>query len=201
MRLANPLGKPAAAARPPRLPRPGTPRRRGRARASRLKGVRPLIVEARRAELDVGGLFVDFGTADQLKYTAGGWGNGWGERKVEADGATTYAEARGRLLPVRMFLYKEPGQARQVALRVRTRGPPRPIAIQIDGRPVGRARVGPAWSTMSVPLAPESVGPGPPRGRHLRRGPRPRWDSTSTGCGWVARATGSSPRRARGWRR
>jgi choline-sulfatase len=126
-----------------------------------LKGVRPLIVEARRAELDVGGLFVDFGTADQLKYTAGGWGNGWGERKVEADGTTTYAESRGRFLPVRMFLYKELGQARQVALRVRTRGPPRPIAIQIDGRPVGRARVGPAWSTMSVPLAPESVGPGP----------------------------------------
>ncbi len=128
---------------------------------SRLKGVRPLVVEARRAELDVGGMFIDFGTADQLKYTAGGWGNGWGERRTEGDGGTTYAEARGRTLPVRLFLYKESGLPRQVAVRLRTRGPPRQVSLLIDGQPVGEARVGPAWSTMSVALGAESIRLGP----------------------------------------
>jgi choline-sulfatase len=127
---------------------------------SRLRGVRPLIVEARRGELDLGGPVIDFGTADQLKYTAGGWGNGWGERKSDGEGHT-YAETRGRLLPVRMFLYKETGLPRQVAVRLRTRGPPRQVAVLVDGQPIGRARVGSAWSTVSMALDPGSMRPGP----------------------------------------
>jgi choline-sulfatase len=137
--------------------RPGATEPRPSAR-SRLKGVRPLIVEARRAELDVGGLLIDFGTSDQLKYTVGGWANGWGERKTDPDG-TTYAEARGRSLPVRMFLYKEMGQAKQVALRLRARGPARMVSVLVDGLPSGQARVGAAWTTFSAPLPVISPGP------------------------------------------
>jgi choline-sulfatase len=159
----SPAAEPTAAAATVPAPPPASPRIGGESRLSarsRLKGVRPLIVEARRAELDVGGLFIDFGTADQLKYTAGGWGNGWGERKSEADG-TTYAETRGRSLPVRMFLYRDTGQAKQVALRLRARGGPRMVSVRLNGQVAGRARVGSAFATVSVPLGPGMVVPGP----------------------------------------
>jgi choline-sulfatase len=160
----SPAAEPSAAAATIPKPAPvAKPRDDGQARLSarsRLKGVRPLIVEARRAELEVGGLFIDFGTADQLKYTAGGWGNGWGERKADADG-TTYAETRGRTLPVRMFLYRDTGQAKQVALRLRGRGGPRVVGVQLNGQAAGRARVGTAFTTVSVPLAAGMVVPGP----------------------------------------
>jgi choline-sulfatase len=126
---------------------------------SRLRAVRPLIVEARRAELDVGGLVIDFGTADQLKYTAGGWNNGWGERKVDNDG-TTYAETRGPRLPLSVFQYREAGVARQVALRLRARGGPRAISLAVDGQTIGRARFGAAWTTMSFLIPPARATPG-----------------------------------------
>jgi arylsulfatase A-like enzyme len=127
---------------------------------SRLRSVRPLIAEARRAELDLGGLVLDFGTADQLKYTAGGWGNSWGERRADADG-TTYAETKGPYLPVTVFQYREAGPARQIALRLRSRGGPRSVSVTIDQQTVGRARFGTSWTTMSFPMPPNRVALGP----------------------------------------
>ena len=116
------------------------------------------MVEARRAELDVGGTLIDFGTADQLKYTVAGWGNSWGERKVDSDG-TTYSETRGRSLPVRLFLYREAGLPRQIALRVRARGAPRPVGLMVGEDMAGPFRVGSSWTTLTFAL--ESIRPGP----------------------------------------
>jgi choline-sulfatase len=135
---------------------------------NQLRGVRPLVVEARRAELDVGGMLIDFGTADQLKYTVAGWGNGWGERKVDSDG-TTYTETRGRTLPVRLFLYRDAVAPRQIAVRVRSRGAPRPVAVTVGAELVGRARVGPAWTTLAFPML--RILPGPIEVTLLPEGP------------------------------
>lgn len=56
-----------------------------------------LLGMAHLADVDHGGLFVDFGTPAQSKYTAGDWNAGWGTRGN--DGDITYANAgrRGRV--------------------------------------------------------------------------------------------------------
>ena len=46
--------------------------------AEKTARLRPLLAEVWRAELRRGGLLFDFGTADQLKATLGGWKSGWG---------------------------------------------------------------------------------------------------------------------------
>ena len=76
-----------------------------------------LQAAAHLADVDHQGLFVDFGTAPQAKYTVGDWESGWGTRG--ADGDTTYANAgrRGRIY----FHVDEPGE-RHVRLRLRPRG-------------------------------------------------------------------------------
>ena len=74
------------------------------------------------ADVDHAGLFLDFGTPAQAKYTAGDWGGSqnnapWGSRGT--DGETTYANVgrRGRIY----FHVAEAGE-RQVRLRLRPRG-------------------------------------------------------------------------------
>jgi len=59
----------------------------------KLKTLRPLLNEAARAELNAGGLFIDMGTADQHKFTRGGWSTGWGANT--SDGAATLATVEG----------------------------------------------------------------------------------------------------------
>ena len=55
-----------------------------------------LLEVAHLADVNHHGLFIDFGTAAQAKYTVGDWESGWGSRGT--DGDTTYANVgrRGR---------------------------------------------------------------------------------------------------------
>lgn len=52
------------------------------------------------ADVDQGGLFIDFGTPARNKYTVGNWRTGWGKDGVEGDTTFTYvASNAGRLYP------------------------------------------------------------------------------------------------------
>src|SRR5690606_15082565 len=71
-----------------------------------------------RAELEVDGLAIDFGSSDQHKYTRGGWGTGWAAVASEADG-TTFATTSGAASTVNLWVRTEP---REIVMRVRTAG-------------------------------------------------------------------------------
>jgi choline-sulfatase len=118
------------------------------ARGSR-QGVRALVSEAHRAELSAGGLFIDFGTGDQHKYTQGGWRNGWGRRDSDSDG-TTFAAAAGRSVPVRLYLEATHLPVRDLVLRLRARPRDRMLSVLLDGKPLGGGRVPDRWTTVRL---------------------------------------------------
>tara|TARA_R110002073_G_scaffold123819_10_gene267874 strand:- start:16241 stop:18364 length:2124 start_codon:yes stop_codon:yes gene_type:complete len=78
---------------------------------------RDLIKEAGRAELRVGGLFIDAGTVDQHKYSRGGWMSGWGRNAL--DGETTVARIDGRSAFLDVVLERP---AAEVVVRAKGRG-------------------------------------------------------------------------------
>ena len=49
------------------------------------------------AEVDQGGLSMDFGSPAQNKYTVGDWRSGWGARGVDGDRTFAYVGMRGRV--------------------------------------------------------------------------------------------------------
>lgn len=80
--------------------------------------LRPLLKEAMRAELDIEGLAIDFGSSDQHKYTRGSWGTGWSGVAREDSGAT-FATTSGAASIVNLLVRDEP---REIVMRVRTAG-------------------------------------------------------------------------------
>ena len=56
-----------------------------------------LLNLAHLADVNQGGLFVDFGTAARHKYTIGNWKTGWGEDGVEGDTTFTYVGKTGHV--------------------------------------------------------------------------------------------------------
>ncbi|HEY3357294.1 MAG TPA: hypothetical protein VGQ83_28850, partial [Polyangia bacterium] len=93
-----------------------------------------LLEEAGRAELIVGGPFIDLGTADQHKYTRGGWLTGWGRDSTGADGVTALGvtEAAPRLT---LLLDRE--RPRSVAVRARSAVPGQTVRLVLDGVELG----------------------------------------------------------------
>lgn len=85
--------------------------------ASEVETSLDLMAMAHLADVDHGGLFIDFGTPAQSKYTAGDWNAGWGSRGN--DGDVTYANAgrRGRVY----FQADEPAEL-QVSMRLKPIG-------------------------------------------------------------------------------
>ncbi|ACY14827.1 sulfatase [Haliangium ochraceum DSM 14365] len=115
---------------------------------TKLEDYRPLLDEAARAELDAGGLFIDLGTADQHKFTRGGWRTGWGESKQE-DGLSLSAGDDRRLhLDV---LTSEP--AAEVAVRARSAVDGQAATVWVDGERQGDIWLKPEWTVMRVPVA------------------------------------------------
>jgi hypothetical protein len=49
------------------------------------------------ADVDHGGLYMDFGTAARPKYTMGAWRSGWGADGVDGDETYSYASETGRV--------------------------------------------------------------------------------------------------------
>jgi len=66
------------------------------------------------ADVDVGGLFVDFGTQSRFKYTSGNWNSGWGDDVVHEDEPVSRFGQRGRV-------YVPVWEPRALTLRIRLR--------------------------------------------------------------------------------
>jgi len=108
---------------------------------------RPLAAEAMRAELDVGGLFIDFGTADQHKYTQGGWNTGWGELAEDKDG-TSFARVDAKKAELNLLLQARP---REVVIKLRSELSGQRVTLQRRRKTLGAAAVGKAWTVVRIP--------------------------------------------------
>jgi len=123
-----------------------------------LSTFRPLLEESARAEVDAGGLLVDFGAGDQHKFTRGSWKTSWGERKTE--GGTTFVEMNTATAHFDAFVHS--GAIQEVVLRTRSPIAGQRIAIRVDGKEYGAADVGAEWGLARVTLGANGV----PAGRH-----------------------------------
>ncbi|MCG5055754.1 MAG: sulfatase-like hydrolase/transferase [Myxococcales bacterium] len=114
----------------------------------KLRTVRPLLAEAPRAELDVDGLFVDMGTAEQHKYTRGGWGTGWGDNGSR-DGATF-----GRALASNTALDVELMRpATSLVVQARSDVPGQKVTLYLDGKAIASADVGSDFAAVVFPFS------------------------------------------------
>lgn len=119
-----------------------------------LRTLRPLLPEAARAEVDMDGLLIDMGTADQQKYTRGGWGTGWGENGT-ADGVT-FARATGSNPALDLQLM---GPSNKVVVRGRSAVPGQKITLYFDGKAIKSEDLGSEWGEVSFAL-PATAEPG-----------------------------------------
>jgi len=76
-----------------------------------------LHAHAHLAEVEHHGLFIDFGTPAQAKYTVGDWNSGWGSRGSEGD--LTFANVGRR---ARLYVHLDEPTALQVRLHLRPKG-------------------------------------------------------------------------------
>lgn len=109
---------------------------------------RPLLAESARAELDMQGLFVDFGTADQHKYTKGGWHTGWAQSGN--DKGITFAPADSRKSDVNVVVPKG-GEVKEIIIRGRTAVAGQVLTVYVDGNRVGDGKLESTWSTIRIP--------------------------------------------------
>jgi choline-sulfatase len=121
----------------------------------KLDAFRPLLDEAARAELDIGGLFIDLGTADQHKYTRGGWGTGWGTSQ-QVDGVSV-AQAGDRRVHLDLLSHSEP---KEIAVRARSAVDGQAATVWVDGKRQGDIWLKPEWTEMRVPVAAGALAPG-----------------------------------------
>jgi len=114
---------------------------------------RALLGESARAELEAGGLRIDFGTGDQHKYTYGGWHTGWGD-SARAD--ATYAPIDGRRAKLKIAPRTK---VAEILVRARSASAGQRMTIRSDGRVLGSVAIAREWSVVRIP--------GPiPAGRH-----------------------------------
>ncbi|MBX3250350.1 MAG: sulfatase [Myxococcales bacterium] len=76
-----------------------------------------LHAHAHMADVEHHGIFLDFGTPAQAKYTVGDWNSGWGTRGSEGD--LTFSNVGRR---ARVYFHLDEPQAVQVRLHLRPRG-------------------------------------------------------------------------------
>ena len=137
---------------------------------------RSLIDESARAELEIGGLFIDFGTADQHKYTRGGWRTGFGDNAQEDTVNLSKMNSRRGKLDV--DLHKP---VKEIVVRARGGA----ITMHAGNKTVGSAKLGADWSVARIPGDIEA-------GRHelslSRRGGK-----TEIDWMWLAETAGKEP--------
>ena len=113
-----------------------------------LQPLRSLVGEALRAELDIGGLVIDFGTADQHKSTRGGWATGWGEPSGAAGMTSCSVVAAGARLDV-----VSASAIAEVVLRARTGHAKQKLTLSVDGAVVGAATLTAGdWQLVRIPV-------------------------------------------------
>ena len=76
-----------------------------------------LLATAHLADIDQEGLFIDFGTPAQNKYTVGDWNAGWGTRGHDGDRTFANAGRRGRI-----FFHADGSSPRYVTVQLRPKG-------------------------------------------------------------------------------
>ena len=94
-------------------PRGGTGERP--AAAAELRMQLEMIDLVHLADVDHGGLYMDFGTPARPKYTMGAWRSGWGADGVDGDETYTYASETGRVY------FTLTGEPSALTLRLRMR--------------------------------------------------------------------------------
>ncbi|MCP4449548.1 MAG: sulfatase [Myxococcales bacterium] len=107
---------------------------------------RNLLEEQSRAELRVGGPFIDFGTADQSKYIRGGWKSGWSESKADETSAATLAKGTGLL---NTFLTGEP---KELVIRARSASGDQVLSFAAGKTKLGELTLGAEWQVQRLPL-------------------------------------------------
>jgi choline-sulfatase len=125
---------------------------------SSLVPYRPLLEETNRAELDAGGLVIDFGTADQHKYTRGGWRTGWGELRSheEAGAQVTLSEMKARR--AWLDLTAPRGDPPRLALlRARSSVPGQVLTLHAGKRTIGTFPLAPEWMFVRAEIKPGAV--------------------------------------------
>ncbi|MCG8421460.1 MAG: sulfatase-like hydrolase/transferase [Proteobacteria bacterium] len=117
---------------------------------------RDLLYENARAELDVRGPVIDFGTAEQHKYTRGEWGTGWGEtlRRGKSATYTTAVSMRAS------FVVVTRERPRELALRMRSRAAGQRVEAYWNGRRLGRLPVGKGWDVLRFAIPRQVASPG-----------------------------------------
>ena len=160
---------------------------------------RPLLDEAARAELDAGGLFVDLGTADQHKYTRGGWRSGWGPLRESGSAGEqlTFVEMTGRRAWLDLPARAE--RPRMIRVRARSAVPGQILTLHAGKRVVGVVPLAAAWLSVRVEVAPDRWPEGPVKlelraGRSSARGPQAEVDWLWLGAAPAAEAPAPTPR-------
>ena len=108
---------------------------------------RPLLDEISRAELDVDGALLDLGTAEQHKYTRGGFGTGWGPSIVR-DGVSAGTAAGPRLavdvVPRRPVA--------ELVVRARSELSGQRLSARVDRRQLGEQALDREWRVLRFPV-------------------------------------------------
>ncbi len=110
-----------------------------------LETYRALLGESARAELEVEGLRIDFGTGDQHKYTYGGWKTGWGDSK-RAD--TTFAPVEDRSAKLKIAPRAE---VAEIVIRARSASAGQQLTLRSDGKVLGRIDIPGEWGVQRIP--------------------------------------------------
>ncbi len=114
---------------------------------------RSLLAEAPRAELERGGVLIDMGSADQHKYSRGGWGSGWSGNARDGDGPT-YATMNDKQAWLTGMIASSP---REILIGARASGDKaQTVRVQWNQIDVGRLQVAPTWGVSRLELK-ESV--------------------------------------------
>ena len=120
----------------PDAPRGGTGDRP--AAAADLRMQLEMIDVLHLADVDHGGLYMDFGTAARPKYTMGAWRSGWGADGVDGDETYSYASETGRVyFTLSPEAGREPG-AITLRLRMRSVGTRR-LQVFVNNRSLASA--------------------------------------------------------------
>lgn len=120
---------------------------------SRLVSHRPLLDEVVRAELDAGGLVIDFGTADQHKYTRGGWRTGWGD--LGAGEGSTWGALASRRGFLELPAPRTPPAA--ITLRARSKTDGQKLSVFVGDRELGTVELGAAWAVGRVTVPADAI--------------------------------------------
>ena len=129
---------------------------------NRLHPHRGLLDEASRADLDDGGLVIDFGGIAQHKYTRGGWRSGWGDTHEGKDaGPQAWSEMTSRRAWLDIVV-PEPAPA-TIALRARSAVPGQKLTVYLGETAITTLEVGADWTTARGAVKEGALPPGPQR--------------------------------------